>query len=198
MYPSPFNYFHGSRGDILKILVEVGEEPAFVQRAQKVNEASSQLRTQCRSEREVMLRWPWMHLSILAARLKSNWSALARYLADERQVVYFEDLYKDWKHSLKSRAPSTNSWSSTRCILGDFVDSVDRFNEKWHKFLHHVNLDEINRLRRDYNSHYPVEKTCAFDCQEIERLGFTPLKPVTLEQLNAEFPSLEIPKLRDR
>ncbi len=159
MYPSPFNSFHGSRGDILRSLVELGEEPAFVQRAQKVNEAWSQLRTQCRSEREVMLRWPWMHLSILAARLKSNWSALARYLADEGQVVYFENLYKDWKHSQESRTTSTNSRSSTRRILGDFVDAVDRFNEKWNKFLQDVNLDELNRLRRDYNSHYPVEKT---------------------------------------
>ena len=196
MYPSPFNDFAGSRGEILKALVELGEDPAFMQRAQKVNEAWTQLRKQCRSQRELMLRWPWMHLNILASRLKNNWSQLARYLADEGQVVYFEALYKDWKGLLESSTTSTNSWSSTRRILGDFVDSVDRFNGKWSEFLHDVNLEEVNRLRRDYNTHYPVEKTCAFDCQDIDRLGFTPLVPATFEQLNAEFPPLEIPKLR--
>ena len=196
MYPSPFNDFAGSRGEILKALVGLGEDPAFVQRAQKVDEAWTQLCKQCRSQREAMLRWPSMHLSILASRLKGNWSLLARYLADEGQLAYLEALYKDWKGSLESRTTSTNSWSSTRRILGDFADSVVRFNENWSKFLNEVNLEEVNRLRRDFNSHYPVEKTCAFDCQDIDRLGFTPLEPATIEQLNAEFPPLELPKLR--
>jgi hypothetical protein len=42
-----------------------------------------------------------------------------------------------------------------------------------------------------------VEKACAFDCEDIERLGFTPLDPVTFEQLSAAFPPLAIPKLRN-
>ena len=198
MYPSSFNDFQGSRGDLLRCLAEQGEDPAFIRRAQKVNEAWTQLLEQCKSQREVLLRWPWMHLSILAVRLQHDWSQLAQYLADESQVSYFEDLHKHWKLSLERRTISANSWLSVTRILGDFVSSVDRFNESWRKFLQGVNLDELNRLRRDYNQHYPVEKTCAFDCEDIERLGFTPLDPVTLEQLSAAFPPLAIPKLRNQ
>jgi hypothetical protein len=197
MYPPSFNGFQGSRGEFLKCLAEQGEDPAFIRRAQRVNEAWTQLLEQCKSQREVLLRWPWMHLSILADRLKYDWSQLAPYLADESQVSYFEDLHKDWKLSLESRTISANSWLSIGRILGDFASSVDRFNESWSKFLQGVNLDEMNRLRRDYNQHYPVEKACAFDCEDIERLGFTPLDPVTLEQLSAAFPPLAIPKLRN-
>jgi hypothetical protein len=197
MYRSPFNDSQGSRGEFLKSLAELGEDPAFIQRAQRVDEVWSQLLQQCRSQRDVMLRWPSMHLNILAGRLKNNWSPLARYLADEGQVTYFEDLYKDWKRLLESRTVSANSWSSIRRILGNFVDSVDRFNGLWNKFLHDVNLEEINRLRRDYNKHYPVEKACAFDCEDINRLGFTPLDPVTSAELYAAFPPLAIPKLCD-
>lgn len=177
----------------MKSLAELGEDPAFVRRAQTVNEAWTRLLEQCRSQRELMLRWPWMHLSILADRLKYDWSPLARYLADEGQVTYFEDLYKDWKLSLESRTIFANSWLSIRRILGDFVDSAGRFNGTWNKYLQDVNLEEINRLRREYNKHYPVEKACAFDCEDIERLGFTPLDPVTIEQLQAAFPPLTIP-----
>jgi hypothetical protein len=197
MYRSPFNDSQGSRGEFLKCLAELGENPAFIQRAQRIDEAWSQLREQCRSQRDVMLRWPSMHLGILAGRLKNNWSPLARYLADEGQVTYFEDLYKDWKHLLESRTISANSWSSIRRILGNFIDSVDRFNGTWNKFLHDVNLEEVNRLRRDYNKYYPMEKACAFDCEDTERLGFTPLDPVTFDELYAAFPPLAIPKLRD-
>jgi hypothetical protein len=71
-------------------------------------------------------------------------------------VSYFEDLYQDWKLSLESRNISTNSWASIRRILREFIDSVDRFNAAWSKFLENVNLEEINRLRRSYNKHYPV------------------------------------------
>jgi hypothetical protein len=197
MYPSRFNDLHGSRGELLKSLVELGEDPAFIRRAQSVDEAWNQLLERCRAQREVMLRWPRMHLSILANRLKHDWSPLARYLADEGQVSYFADLYKDWKSLLESKNVAANSWSSIGRILRDFVDSVDRFHAAWNKFLQEVNLDEINRLRRDYNQHYPVEKACAFDSEDIKRLGFTPLDPVTFEQLDAAFPPFVVPKLRD-
>ena len=197
MYPSPFNDFQGSRGELLKSLADLGEDPAFIRRAQSVDEAWNQLLQQCQAQREVLLRWPWMHLSMLAARLKHNWSPLAPYLADEGQVSDFEDLYNEWKCLLDTRSVSANPWSSIRRLLRDFVDSADRFNAAWNKFLQDVNLDEINRLRRDYNQHYPVEKACAFDSEDIKRLGFTPLDPVTFEQLNATFPPLAVPKLRD-
>ena len=78
MYPSPFNDFQGSRGEFLKCLAEQGEDPAFIRRVQRVSEAWTQLLEQCRSQRGVMLRWSWMHLSILADRLKHDWSPLAR------------------------------------------------------------------------------------------------------------------------
>jgi hypothetical protein len=198
MYRSPFNDFQGPRGDFLKCLAELGEDPAFIRRAQRVDEAWAQLLELCRTQRAVILRWPWMHLCILADRVKHNWSLLARYLADESQVTHFEDLYKEWKGYLESKTISANSWFSTRRILEDFVTSTERFDSAWNKFLVDVNLEDVNRLRRDYNQHYPVEKSCAFDCEDIERLGFTPLDPVTLADLSTAFPPIAIPKLRDR
>jgi hypothetical protein len=197
MYRSPFIDPQGPRGDFLKCLAELGENPAFIQRAQRVDEAWAQVLERCRTQRVAMLRWPWMHLCILANRLNHDWSPLAQYLADEGQVTYLEVLYKEWKGLLESKTISGSSWSSTRRILRDFVGSVERFNGAWRKFLEEVNLEDVNRLRRDYNQHYPVEKSCAFDCEDIERLGFTPLDPVTIEHLYAAFPPLPILRLRN-
>ena len=67
-----------------------------------------------------MLRWPWMHLCILADRLNHNWSLLARYLTDESQATNFEDLYKEWKSLLESKTITANSWLSTRRIFEGF------------------------------------------------------------------------------
>ena len=120
MYRSPFNDFQGPRGEFLKCLAELGEDPAFIRRAQSVDEAGAQLLEQCRTQRAAMLRWPWMHLCILADRLNHNWSLLARYLADESQATNFEDLYKEWKGLLESKTITANSWLSTRRILEGF------------------------------------------------------------------------------
>lgn len=196
MYRSLFNDFEGFRVGLLKSLAELGEAPAFIRRAQAVDEAWTQLCDQCRSKRKEMLRWPWMHLRILADRLNGDWSRLAPYLADKGQAKYFEDLYGDWKSTLESKTTATNSWLSIQRILADFVDSADRFNANWSKFLRSVNLEEINQLRCEYNKHYPVEKACAFDSEDIARLGFTPLDPITPKQLAVEFPTLAIPELR--
>ena len=193
-----FNDFEGSRGEFLKILLEQGEVPAFIRRAQSVTESWIQICDHCRSQRKLMLRWPWMHLSILANRLKCDWSLLARYLVDERQVTYIEALHVDWKDSLERRTVSQNSWSSVRDILGEFVESVNRFNNKWNEFLQLVNLDEVNRLRRDYNKYYSLEKACAFDSEDMVRLGFKPLDPATSEQLYIEFPLLATFELHRR
>jgi hypothetical protein len=193
MYRSPISDSQGPRGEFLKCLAELGENPAFIQRAQRVDEAWVQLLERCRTERAAMLRWPWMHLSILADRLKHDWSALAQYLADECQGSHFENLYKEWKGLFESKTISGNSWTSTRRILGDFVGSVARFNRTWSKFIEDVNLEEVNRLRRDYNQHYPVEKSCAFDCEDVERLGFTPLVPSRWSISRQHFRRLQFP-----
>jgi len=196
MYGSPYEDFEGSRAEFLKCLAEQGEVPAFLRRAQSVDEALVKLLEQCKSQRAVMLRWPWMHLCILADRLSHDWSLLGPYLADNRHVTCFEHLYVEWKVLLEAKAVSSNAWRSTPRILRDFVEAVQRFNKAWNKFLVDLNLEDINHLRRDFNTHYPVEKACAFASEDVERLGFTPLDPVTIEQLHAEFPPVALPALQ--
>jgi hypothetical protein len=195
MSRTPYHDYEGSRGEFLKMLLEQGEEPSFLRRAREVRDAWDGLLKRCRSRRDETLRGPRMHLGNLSRQVNGDWSRLARYLADESQVSVFATLYEEWKPRLPAVIKSTSPWSTIQSSLAGFADSVDRFNRAWNKFLQNVDLEEVNRLRADFNKYYPIEKAAAFDSEAIERLGFEPLDLATVELLHAKFPPLELPAL---
>lgn len=195
MYRDPYNDYEGSRRELMKMLVEHGEEPAFIRRAQTVDEAWRQLLVTCRSQHDEMLRGPQLHFSILADHVQNDWSQVSEFLAEEDHTRYFENLYHRWKDKLKFKGHRSRWRRSCLRPLTTFIESADRFDRTWTKFLQQLDLTAINRLRRDFNEYYPVEKACAFDCEAVDRLGFNALQPVTFELLHEMFPPLEAPKL---
>jgi hypothetical protein len=188
----------GSRGEFLRLLAEQGEEPSFLRRAKAVHDAWESLLRACLAHRDEKLRGPRMHLGNLARQLNGDWSRLASFLVDEHQVGALAALYQQWKPRLPTVVKSSSPWSTIRSSLIGFVDSGNRFNGAWTKFLRDVDLDGVNRLRSDYNQYYPIEKAAAFDSEDVERLGFTPLEIATVEHLQAKFPLLELPVLLRR
>jgi hypothetical protein len=198
MSRTPYQDYEGSRGEFLKMLMEQGEEPSFLRRAREVRGAWDGLLERCQSHRDDALRGPRMHLGNLSGQVNGDWSRLATHLADESQVDVFANLYEQWKPRLPAVINSTSPWSTIQSSLIGFAESVDRFNRAWNKFLQDVDLEEINRLRSDFNKYYPIEKAAAFDSEAIDRLGFEPLDLATVAHLHAKFPSLEIPAIRQR
>jgi hypothetical protein len=93
---------------------------------------------------------------------------------------------------------STSPWVTTRSSIIGFVESVQRFDVAWDRFLQNVDLDDVNRLRSDYNKYYPVAKAAAFNSEDIEQLGFAPLELATINHLREKFPPVELPALRER
>ena len=195
MSRTPYQDYEGSRGEFLKMLMEQGEEPSFLRRAREVRDAWDGLLERCQSYRDDTLRGPRMHLGNLSRQVNGDWSRLARFLADESQVSVFAKLHEAWKPHMPAVVKSTSPWSTIQSLLIGFAESVDRFNRAWNKFLQDVDLEEVNRLRTDFNKYYPIEKAAAFDSEAIERLGFEPLDLATIEHLRARFPPLELPPL---
>jgi hypothetical protein len=64
-------------------------------------------------------------------------------------------------------------------------------------FLANVDLTAVNELREGYNRYYVLEKECAVRSARIARQGFTPLPPLTHDELMSQFPLLPVPRLRD-
>jgi hypothetical protein len=187
----------GSRSEFLKFLLEQGEEPAFLRRARTVNEATDRLFKHCAANRSELLQWAKMYLGIVAKLIDRDWSRLSPFLIDDGALSQLQAWCQQWKPELKAPVARTTSSRIVHSALIQFLHSLGRFNQAWVKFLDDVDLVEINRLRTDFNKHYPVEKACAFGSEDIERLGFVPLPEVTMQQLCELFPTFDIPKLRD-
>lgn len=181
----------GSRGEFLKILADVGEEPAFIQRARSVEIAWDMLLSSCRSQREELLQWPRRHFAILAYRVRKDWSRLEPYLKDPSSTHWFKDLHREWE----SKLPATTEWTwSDRSALLAFVTSAERFNQAWLHSLRQVDLQEINRGRADYNRFYPIEKDCAFGVDRTA-LTFEPIEMISHADLIERFPLIQLPEL---
>lgn len=184
--------YQGSRGEFLKVLADVGQEPAFVQRARAVNDATDEIFRRCRAERNAMLRWPRTHLKTLADRVHPEWFRLSRYLADEDGEKILRSLYQQWESQM---APSFHwAWTNRQALVA-FLESAQRFNAAWSQFLERLDLNRVNRLRSSYNEYYPIEKACALGSEHAAR-SFTPLDRITIEQLRSAFPLLPIPELQ--
>ena len=188
----------GSRGEFLKLLAQQGEEPSFLRRAKAAQGAWDDLLQRCQSDRDALLRWPRMYLGNLARQLNGDWSRLRPLLEDDRQINALQGLHVEWNGGPSVASNSSSPWSTIRGSLKEFVVSARRFNDAWSKHLQDVDLGEVNRLRTEYNAYYPIEKAAAFDCENIEGLGFVPLDIVTVEFLATIFPPLTLPVLRPR
>ncbi|HUQ69729.1 MAG TPA: hypothetical protein VM165_09410 [Planctomycetaceae bacterium] len=174
----------------MRLLAEMGEEPAFIARGIAPQTALGSLLCECGARREELLKGPYRHLAILAHRVDGNWSRLAPLLAGPEAVAELEALHA---HMPARRAPRS-AWLGTeaRC-LSQFLASAARFNRAWRAYLTGIDYDAANKPRREYNQYYPVEKACAFD-QEPANAVFEPLAMIDVEFLERRFPYLSIPQ----
>ena len=182
--------YEGSRGEFLKLLAEFGEEPAFVRRASIVEESWRQLLRRCCREREELLHWPRTHFCGLKRRVNGNWHRIARLLQDPNRLSFFESFELDFGAvQVVQQMPWTDSGA-----LRAFVDSAIRFDRGWSDFVAQLNLDPINRVRRNYNEYYPIERACAFGTEQFNK-AFEPIAMVDRDVLLQRYPLIDVPQL---
>jgi hypothetical protein len=183
--------YEGSRSEFLKLLAEMGEEPAFIARARAPQEALDALVRSCEAKREELLKWPRFHLAALAERVRHDWARLGRLLAEPESVKLLEAL-----HASEPAAPAGPSdWLVTdRGALGQFLESAERFNRKWRAYVDGLDLEPVNQPRRDFNQYYVLEKACAFGSEGVAD-GFEPLAMIDRAYLDQRFPLLVFPAL---
>lgn len=184
--------YEGSRTEFLTLLAEFGEEPAFVRRAMQVEFEWRALTQYIADERLDMLRWTKLHLATLADRVRRDWGRLGKFLTRPEDADLLESLYA----SLAPDEKILRNWLLTeRRALRNFLDSAKRFNREYSDFLDQLDLTTINRVRRDYNDYYPLEKACAFGFEAVDT-QFKPLAMIGRDDLLADFPLLVLPKDR--
>ncbi|NNE00014.1 MAG: hypothetical protein HKN47_22065 [Pirellulaceae bacterium] len=183
--------YEGSRSEFLRLLAEMGEEPAFIQRGRAPATALHSLMQQCAAERSKQLKWPRRHFTILRRSVCDDWERLAPLVTQSDANSIFEDLAIELTRVETVQRP----WFSTdRSLLRAFLESAERFNRSWTQFIDDADLDHINQLRMAYNELYPMEKSCALGTESIDR-GFVPLVPLDRSWLTIRFPLLVLPSM---
>lgn len=181
--------YEGSRNEFLKILAEMGEEPAFIGRARSAQVALDSLLARCDTERTELLLWPRRYFTILRQRTAGDWSRLASHVATSECLSTF--------NSLSAQLPLVEQVESRlflrdRTALRQFLESATRFNNAWSRFLDATALNDVNRRRDEYNRYYPLEKACAFANEGLDA-SFVPLPMLDRSFLESRFPLLNLP-----
>ena len=134
------------------------------------------------------MKWPKFHLSILAHQIRKDWSRLGSLLTVPEAVTELEALHA----SMHTNPPVESNWlTSDKAALGRFLESAERFNRHWRVYIDGLDLEPVNKPRRDFNQFYVLEKACAFGSERVAE-GFVPLEMIDSAGLYARFPLLAV------
>lgn len=186
----------GERSDeSFKQLLLQYDAPAYIRRARSVRLAWEQLLERCRRQRDEWLKMARLRIGLLYG-LVGDWKNLESLLQDAEQTIVLHRLHEELSPRLRTTVMPTASARTLRQAGRELQESLERFNERWHSYLHAVDLTEVNELRDGYNRYYVLEKECAVRSARVARQGFSRLSPLTHEDLFVRFPLLLLPRWR--
>lgn len=188
--------FEGSRTEFMKMLAEHDAPPAYIQRAQRVEQIWNEIVNQFRRDVAEWLEMPRVRLAQLAALIGHDWSSLTTYLLEDDAPKYLEDLHDQWKPTLRLPLEATTSQRRIVSSLKDLIRSFERLNARREAHLGNVDLAEVNYERQQFNDYYLVEKAAALGSDKLAEMGFQRLAPATHDDLRQQVPALRIPRLR--
>ncbi len=162
--------------------------PAYVRRARQVQDAFDQVLARCCRQREEWLQLPRWRLGVLRD-LAGDWSALGPWL-DPGQIAELKQLADRVQPVLRVAVQRTPRSRPLRRALKELGESFERFNGRWLRYLHSLDLQPVNALIDGYNRYYLLEKECAFRSARLARQGFSKLEPVTPDRLPELLPLL--------
>lgn len=172
-----------------------GGGPAFVARGKQCQEAWHQVLRSCRHKRAELLAMVGLRLGQLYA-LAGDWAALQPWMTEDH-LAFLQQLHDELQPKLRMPVERSTSRKLLRRALLELKESMQRFNDRWREFLDQMDLAHVNELRDKYNKYYVLEKECIVRSPILARRGFQPLKAVTLADVEAEFPPLEVVELKE-
>jgi len=187
--------FEGSRTEFMKMLAEHDGPPAYVLRAQRVEEAWLNLVRRCEKEKHGMLEMSRTRIAQLGALVGHRWEAVSCHVRNEGYDKYLSELFGQWQPKLRLPLEQTDSLRKHRAALKELAQSFARFNRRWTEFLENVVIDNVNHERSEYNEYYLVEKSAAMGSDRIAEMGFEKLPMCTHADLFEAVPALIEPEL---
>lgn len=185
--------FEGSRTEFMKMLAEHDGPPAYVLRAQRVEEVWLQLVQRCEQEKLELLDMPKTRLAQLGALIGHQWSSASCLVREPDFGEYLSELFERWQPKLRLPIEETTSQRKHKSAIVALSTSFERFNRRMRKFVSRQVLDNVNFERSEYNDYYLVEKAAAMGSDKLAAMGFEPLAMCTHDDLLEAVPLLNEP-----
>jgi hypothetical protein len=164
------------------------DAPAYVRRAQRVQQNLDDLIARCRKQRTEWLMMTRLHIGTLRA-LAGDWVSLQKYVSEDG-LRELERLHDELQPQLRLPVERDDSPRVLRAALAEVRASIARFNRRWEEFLRGIDLGPVNAEREAYNRYYVLEKECALRNAVVARHGFQPLPVLTTVDLQTILPPL--------
>ena len=187
--------YEGSRTEFMKMLAEHDAPPAYIQRAQRVEQVWESLLKSCRIARLEMLELVATRLGMLALLIDQRWDVLATHLTNPDVVPQLIGLYEELQPTIRVALEPTTSQRRIRSALKDLIASLERFNRRWQSYVDAVDLSSVNYERQQYNDYYLVEKSAALGSDKLAEMGFERLEDRSTSDVLSELPRVEVPIL---
>ena len=187
--------YEGSRTEFMKMLAEHDGPPAYVLRAQRVEEAWESLVRRCQKERAELLDMCKTRLAQLGALVDHRWEAVQGLVRNDRYDLYLSQRFDEWQPKLRVPLEATDSLRKIRAAMKELATSFERFNRRWETYLGNLILDHVNHERSEYNNYYLVEKSAALGSDRLAEMGFEPLELCTIDDVIEAVPYLQEPKM---
>ena len=175
----------------LKELLGLFDVPAFARRGQDLEHAIDRIYARCRAKRGDMLE-------MVRLRLR-QWSRAA----DGPQScsgVFATPIDPLWE--LTGSKPTR--WADRpaplrqrKAVARDLIASIERFNDRWRRFLESLNLGPANQVIDQYNAYYVLEKECVMGSARLAARHFTPVARLSPGSLLEAYPTLPVPELKE-
>jgi hypothetical protein len=169
------------------------DEPAFLRRAKNTEAAWEVLLARAERKRTEWLKMPTLHLGRLF-KLVSNTRPLARFVSED-SLVSLQQQHDQLNPQLRRKIlPATND-ADIQTELTKLVQTFERFNSRWVKYVEGTDFTGVNELRAGYNKYYTLEKECALMSSRTATTGFQELPMAGPGELMIAFPLLDVPRL---
>lgn len=171
--------------EMFQQLISCFDTPSYMRRSRSVEAEWNAVKSVCARQRTQWLEMPLLRLAQLRQSVAGQWSAVPGL---SFMAARLQSLFDEYQPELA--VPVDHDPLAAPGRLATLQDSFERFNRRWLKFVREYDLEILNRLRRDYNEYYLLEKECAMISPKTARIGFAVLEPVGPDDLLREFPLL--------
>ncbi|MFM7132588.1 MAG: hypothetical protein ACKO5E_13345 [bacterium] len=175
----------------IKELMGLFDSPAFARRGRDIDWAVARTLEISRRQRLELLE-------MVHCRLRM-WVAVTTGPHDW-QIAFVEPIEYLWPIS-EAPAPTWNGRPSlkTRAVQAasrNLVTSLERFNNRWEKWVNRLESDTINRQIDHYNKYYVLEKECVVGSAKLASRLFKPVDRISPDWLLGQLPLIKVPQLK--